>query len=69
MSITESWQLDLQWLLANAFVGHGGIKALADRLRVNYQTTWAWTKGLRRPDYDNRKALRMVRQIHEGGER
>ena len=77
----NQWQSDLQWLLANPFVGHGGIKRLIDpeyrgvnllnylRHAISYQTIWNWTKGQRTPNHDNRLALRMLRQTHDGGEK
>ncbi len=78
MTNNPQWQQDLQWLLANTFVGHGGLKRLVDPAyrgvnllnysrHISYQTVWNWKSGLRTPNHDNQRALRMLR-THEGGE-
>ena len=73
MANNPQWQSDLQWLLSTRFAGRGGLVQLVAKLaldsdHISYQTAWGWTKGLRVPNHENRRALRKLREYYEGGE-
>ena len=69
--LKEQWQNDLDWLLTNPFAGHGGKKRLAAALSIYSACVtpgilYHWGYGLRRPNAENQRALRLLREAHEG---
>jgi len=75
MSENEQWKSDLEWLLENRYPGRGGYTALADDLDSDHVTPVSvhhWATGKRKPNYENRRALLLLRErisgeINKGG--
>ena len=75
--MADQWRKDLDWLLANAYPGHGGQTDLARDMRVySHQIRRAslismWLSGARQACHENRRALRILRALKttelEGG--
>ena len=71
------WMQDLDWLLAKRYPGWGGHTALAKALSahsdgVTSTSVHYWVHRKRRPNYENRRALMLLRErvageINKGG--
>ena len=77
METRPQWMQDLDWLIVHRYPGRGGYTALAKELTahsdgVTPTSVHYWMERKRTPNYENRRALlllreRMAGEINKGG--